>query len=191
MDLRPLARLDLDGLRDGPRGSRLLRLPLGQLHAEVGLDEAVELAVEHRAGVADLVAGPQVLDELVRLQDVGADLAAEADLALLVVDLGEFGLALLLLQADQLGLEQGQGSWRRSCAASARSATRRRRRSGGGCSARPTRSCSGAGRRGRRSGRRRASARRRGARCRSCRRSRAGRRPRRTRSAAVRRSRTG
>ena len=60
-------------------------------------------------GLPDLVAGPQVLDELVRLQDVGADLAAEADLALLVVDLGELGLALLLLQADQLGLEQGQG----------------------------------------------------------------------------------
>src|SRR4051812_28540005 len=42
-------------------GSRLLRLALGQLHPEVRLDEAVEVAVEHGAGVADLVVGPQVL----------------------------------------------------------------------------------------------------------------------------------
>ena len=75
----------------------LSRLPAGELPAEVGVDEAVEVAVEHGAGVADLVAGPQVLDELVGLEDVGADLAAEADLALLVVLLGEVGLALLFL----------------------------------------------------------------------------------------------
>ena len=82
---------------------------LGQLHPQVGFDEAVEVAVEHGAGVADLVIGPQVLDELVGLEDVRADLAAEADLALLVVLLGEVGLAFLFLQADQLGLEQRQG----------------------------------------------------------------------------------
>ena len=51
----------------------------------------------------------QVLDDLVGLEDVRADLAAEADLALLVIFLGELGLAFLFLDADQLGLEQGQG----------------------------------------------------------------------------------
>ena len=49
---------------------------------EVGLHERVEVAVEHGVDVAGLVLGPQVLDHLVRLQHVGADLAAEADLGL-------------------------------------------------------------------------------------------------------------
>ena len=73
------------------------RLPLGELHPEVGLDEAVDSAVEHGAGVADLMAGPQILDELVRLKNVRADLIAEADVALLVILLGELGLSLLFL----------------------------------------------------------------------------------------------
>ena len=87
---RARPRLRIDRPRDSsPRPD--------ELHAQVRVDEAVEAAVEHGAGVADLVVGPQVLDELVGLEDVRADLAAEADLALLVVLLGEVGLALLLL----------------------------------------------------------------------------------------------
>ena len=129
--------------------------------------------------------GPQVLDELVRLEDVRADLAAEADLALLVVLLGEVGLALLFLQADQLGLEQGQGV---GVVLVLRPLAPRL----GGDAGREVRVAdarlglvlvlaAGAAA----SGRRRASARRRGGRCRSSRRSRAGRRPRRTTSAAA------
>ena len=50
-----------------------------------------------------------VLDDLVRLEHVRADLVAEADVALLVVLLGELGLAFLFFQADELGLEVRQG----------------------------------------------------------------------------------
>ena len=97
---------------DSAHGSSRLgqvRAPLGELHPQVGFDEAVDVAVEDGAGVADFVVGPQVLDDLVRLEHVRADLVAEADFALLVVLLGELGLALLFLQADELGLKQGQG----------------------------------------------------------------------------------
>src|SRR3954471_6062811 len=85
-------------------GSRLLRLALLELHPQVGLDEAVEVAVEHRAGVAHLVVGAKVLDELVGLQNIRPDLAAERDFPLLVVLLGEVGLALLFFPADELRL---------------------------------------------------------------------------------------
>ena len=40
--------------------------------------ELVEVAVEHRLGVRRLHVGAQVLDHLVGLQDVGADLVAPA-----------------------------------------------------------------------------------------------------------------
>ncbi len=69
-----------------------------ELHAQVGFDEAVDLAVEHGARVADFVVGPQVLDDLVRLEHVRADLVAEADFSFLVVLLGELGLAFLFFQ---------------------------------------------------------------------------------------------
>src|SRR4051812_28390806 len=96
----------------GPRARRPRRFvsrlrqvgSLGQLHPEIGLDEAVNTAVEDRARVADLVAGPEVLDDLVRLEYVRTDLVAEADVAFLVVLLGILGLALLFLHANHLGL---------------------------------------------------------------------------------------
>src|SRR5690242_8819602 len=43
------------------------------------LHEFVEIAVEHRAGIGSRDAGAQVLDHLVGLQHVGADLVAPAD----------------------------------------------------------------------------------------------------------------
>src|SRR4051812_4293753 len=46
--------------------------------ADARVDEAVEVAVEHRARVADLVLRAQVLHHLVRREDVGADLVAPA-----------------------------------------------------------------------------------------------------------------
>ena len=42
----------------------------------------VDVAVEHAVDVADLLLGPVILDELIRMQDVAADLAAERDLLL-------------------------------------------------------------------------------------------------------------
>src|SRR4029077_18182377 len=64
---------------------------LGELPAQPGFDELVDLAVlQHRLHVALLDAGPDVLHERVRLQVVVADLGAELGrqhLALEVVDL--------------------------------------------------------------------------------------------------------
>src|SRR4051794_8577708 len=68
--------------------------------ADAGVDEAVQVAVEDRARVADLVLGAEVLHHLVRREHVGADLVAPArrDVA------GE----LLLLRVLLLLLEQEQ-----------------------------------------------------------------------------------
>jgi hypothetical protein len=44
--------------------------------------KTVEVAVEHRAGIAGLDAGAQVLHHLVGLQHIGADLVAPADVGL-------------------------------------------------------------------------------------------------------------
>src|SRR4029450_12236897 len=63
---------------------------------EIGVDEAVQIAVEDALGVADLVLGAVVLDELVRVQDVAADrVAAEAHVHVAAL-LGELGVPLLL-----------------------------------------------------------------------------------------------
>src|SRR5207244_8020019 len=70
-----------------------------------GAREPVEVAVEDRGGVADLVVGPVVLDHRVGVQDVRADLRAEVDvlrLALLARDLlGPLALGAL----GELGAE--------------------------------------------------------------------------------------
>src|SRR4029079_6003422 len=71
----------------------------GATPLEEGLDQAVEVTVEDRLHVAGLEAGPLVLDELVRLHSVRADLAPEVDAALLprqLLELGTLVLALLL-----------------------------------------------------------------------------------------------
>ena len=78
----------------------------GELPPEVGVDEDVEPAVEHGVRVADLDLGPEILAPLVGLEDVVADLAAEADLGFFVVSLGVLGLAFFFLEPDQLGLEE-------------------------------------------------------------------------------------
>src|SRR3954470_18203549 len=54
----------------------------GALH-QVSLDQRVDIAVEYPVDVADLILGPVILDELIGVQHVAADLAAERDLALL------------------------------------------------------------------------------------------------------------
>src|SRR5438270_8308039 len=56
----------------------LNRLACG-LRQQVLVDEAVEVAVEHALGAPDLVARTEVLDLLVRVQHIAADLAPEAD----------------------------------------------------------------------------------------------------------------
>ena len=63
---------------------------------QIRTDEAVEIAVEHALRVSSLEPGAVVLHELVRLEDVAADLAAEADVLRLAALAGKLGLALLL-----------------------------------------------------------------------------------------------
>src|SRR5207342_324669 len=46
---------------------------LGGAVPKLGLDEPVDVAVEHALGIADLLARPMVLDHLIRGQHVGAD----------------------------------------------------------------------------------------------------------------------
>src|SRR4029450_4537736 len=82
----------------------------GAAALEVPLHERFEVAVEHRVHVAGLVLGPQVLDHLVRLQHVAADLAAEPHPLLVAADLVELGLALGPLEVGDLGLEHGHGA---------------------------------------------------------------------------------
>src|SRR5579859_7395249 len=78
----------------------VLGIALRQLPAQPGLDEDVDVAIlEHGLHVADLDAGPHVLDQRVGLQGVVADLGAELGrqhLAFQVVDLlrGQHLLAL-------------------------------------------------------------------------------------------------
>ncbi len=72
-----------------------------------------------------------VLDHLVRLQHVAADLAAEGDVLLLAAELIELRLLLLQLQVVEARLQHLHRRRRGSCAASARSGTTRRCRSAG------------------------------------------------------------
>src|SRR5215207_4723609 len=85
---------------------RGLWLPAGLLAAahppaDAGLDEAVDIAVEHRLRVANLVVGAQILHHLVRMDHVGAHLIAPrvAAVALEPVHLGLLLAAALLEQA--------------------------------------------------------------------------------------------
>src|SRR6187431_441984 len=53
---------------------------------QAGLDEGVEVAVEHFLGVADLYVGAQVLDPAL-VEHVAADLVAPADVGLRILEL--------------------------------------------------------------------------------------------------------
>ena len=65
------------------------------------MHERVEVAVEHGLRVAGLVVGAQVLDHLVGVQHVAADLRAEVHVELLAALAGELLGALALLELDQ------------------------------------------------------------------------------------------
>ena len=93
---------------------------------ELGADEAVEVAVEHALGVADLEVRAVVLDHRVRVQDVGADLRAEVDVLRLAALARDLLLALALLELDQLASAASPSRSRGWPTASARSGTARR-----------------------------------------------------------------
>ena len=79
-----------------------------RLGEEVGVDEPVERAVEHGLCVAGLVVGVVVLYELVRVEHVGADLTAEADVLRHAPLLRELRLPLLLLQLGEARAEDAE-----------------------------------------------------------------------------------
>src|SRR3954451_11464509 len=74
---------------------------------DAGLDEGVDVAVEDRRRVPRLVLGPQVLDHLVRMQDVGTHLVAPA--AALPLEGVHLRLLLLLPDDEQARLEHPEG----------------------------------------------------------------------------------
>src|SRR5689334_18644705 len=74
----------------------------GPAPADAGLDEVVDLAVEDAGRVAGLVQRAQVLDHLVRVQDVGAHLVAPRTLDVTPQRI-QVGALLGLLQREQLG----------------------------------------------------------------------------------------
>ena len=68
------------------------------------MDEAVQFAVKHALGIAALMAGAQVLDHLVQVEDVAADLAAEVHVQHLAALARELVGELALLELDELAL---------------------------------------------------------------------------------------
>ena len=55
------------------------------LTAQLGLDKAIEVPVHDGLDIPCFMARTEILDHLIGLEDVGADLAAESDFALLAV----------------------------------------------------------------------------------------------------------
>src|SRR5512145_2979856 len=79
-----------------------------RLGEEVGVDEAVERAVEDGLRVPHLVVGAVILDQLVRVQHVRTDLTPEADVLRRTALLRELGLPLLLLELGEARPEDAE-----------------------------------------------------------------------------------
>src|SRR2546423_575179 len=75
---------------------------------ERGFHELIEIAIEHRAGVAHLHSGTQVLDARL-VEDIRADLVAPAHIRLGILEHPGGGIALVDLQLVELRLEHLHG----------------------------------------------------------------------------------
>jgi hypothetical protein len=73
--------------------------------AKIAVDKRLDAAVENRLHVAALEIRTVVLDKLVWLEDIAANLVAPGDFAFVAVELGQLGVALLLLNHVKLTLE--------------------------------------------------------------------------------------
>ena len=73
------------------------------------MDQLIEIAVEDRVDVPDLVFAAMVFDALLRMQGVGTDLIAKADLTLLTLQLGELANLFLSLALEQVGAQHLHG----------------------------------------------------------------------------------
>src|SRR5262245_20574964 len=81
-------------------GNRLTERSTRSLH-EVRLDEAIDVAVQYAGDVAHLFLRPVILHELVRVQNIAANLAAERDVLLHTANLLQPGLLLFEPQIIQ------------------------------------------------------------------------------------------
>ena len=77
--------------------------------AEFAVDEGVDVAIHDSLDVAGFHAGAVVLDHLVGLEDVGADLAAPCDVPLLAILALDIGALFVLLDLVEFGLEHFHG----------------------------------------------------------------------------------
>src|SRR5712691_6521323 len=84
---------------------RALPRPIRQIR----FHESTEIAIEDARRVAHFVAGAEVFDELVRLEDVRADLRAEGDVLLLPLQLLLLLLPFLDLDLVEAGAEKAHG----------------------------------------------------------------------------------
>src|SRR3990172_3923531 len=76
---------------------------------QVPIDEFVEIAIEHPLNVADLDTGAEILDHLVGLEDIGANLAAPSRLSLVTPDQIHVGKLLAPGALGEPGREQCHG----------------------------------------------------------------------------------
>src|SRR5688572_4290582 len=97
------------------RSLSLIIFVLRALHAdfaaELGLDEGVDVAVHGGLDVVGFLAGAEVQDLLVGLENVGTDLVAPGDVALLTVGALGLGAALVFLELEELCLEDLEGEF--------------------------------------------------------------------------------
>ena len=73
--------------------------------AEVGVEEALDVAVQDLVETSHRIAGASILDTLIGMQEVVADLRAEPDPRFALVLAGFLGLALFLFESRELGAE--------------------------------------------------------------------------------------
>src|SRR5918999_6162279 len=91
--------------------SVILVTALGRrLGLQVGVDEGVEVSVEDAVHVRRLLAGAVVLDELVRVEDVGPDLGSPLYVGLLAALGGDLALPLLALELEEAGPQDPHGN---------------------------------------------------------------------------------
>ena len=72
---------------------------------EVGIDEAVNVAVHNRLNISGFIAGAVVFNKGVGHENIGADLAAPCDFFLYALDVLDFLKMLAFLDFNKLGAE--------------------------------------------------------------------------------------
>ena len=72
---------------------------------EEGADKHIDVAIHDSLDIARLDIRAVVLDHRVRLEDIGADLAAPFDLLLVALELRELCFLLLHLELEELGAQ--------------------------------------------------------------------------------------